>query len=70
MIQIKQEYLDCNVSCPLTGQLVNCRFIPQELYNLYNTRGLSIIFEEIPSLIIEEQNIEEENNDLSQHGEQ
>lgn len=45
-MNIKQEYLDCNIQSIHTNQKILVRFIPVELYGDYINSGYNFLFEE------------------------
>lgn len=53
-LKIKSQFLDSYVTCPLTKKQELVRFIDKRLYNVYNNKGLSYLFEEIKTIKVED----------------
>lgn len=45
-LKIKDEYLDTVIFCPFAYKNVSVRFIDEDMYKHYNSKGFSNLFEE------------------------
>lgn len=45
-MEIREEYLDTKLLCPLTNQVLTLRFVDPRLYGIYCKNGYGFMFKE------------------------